>query len=177
MFREARRFSVEQIFIRTFASRDFGTYIRIIRIPSHRDFPSKIYFPEWIPAKQHYFCNMNLEELREYCISKNGVEETTPFGPETLVFKVIGKAFLLTGFENNPVQFNVKCDPEKAIDLRERYACVRPGYHMNKKHWNTVVADGSVKIQLVKEWIDHSYDLVVAGLPKIEREKLSRKKK
>ncbi|HET6990712.1 MAG TPA: MmcQ/YjbR family DNA-binding protein [Bacteroidia bacterium] len=116
---------------------------------------------------------MNLEELREYCISKPGVEETTPFGPDTLVFKVIGKAFLLTGFENSPMRFNVKCDPEKAIDLRERYACVLPGWHMNKKHWNTIVVDGSVSTKLIKEWIDHSYQLVVDSLPKKDKAKLS----
>ena len=103
---------------------------------------------------------MNLEELREYCISKKGVEETLPFGPDTLVFKVMGKAFLLTGFENNPVQFNVKCNPEKAIELRERYSCVLQGYHMNKKHWNTVLLDGSVPHKEVFSWIDHSYDLI-----------------
>ena len=112
---------------------------------------------------------MNLQELREYCLVKPGVEETTPFGPDTLVFKVAGKAFLLTGFENNPVQFNVKCDPEKAIDLRERYPCVQPGFHMNKKHWNTIVVDGSVSIKLVKEWIDDSYALVVAGFSRKEK--------
>ena len=115
---------------------------------------------------------MNLEELREYCISKKGVEETLPFGPETLVFKVMGKAFVLTGFENNPLSFNVKCDPEKAIDLRERYDCVQPGFHMNKKHWNTIVSDGSVNNKLIREWIDHSYDLVVNALPKKEKENL-----
>ncbi len=123
-----------------------------------------------------YFYIMNLEDLREYCIAKPGVEETTPFGPETLVFKVMGKAFLLTGFENKPIQFNVKCDPEKAVELRERYDCVKPGYHMNKKHWNTIVVDGSVNFKLVKEWIDHSYDLVVEGLPKIEKARLAKKK-
>ncbi len=113
---------------------------------------------------------MNLQELREYCISKPCVEETTPFGPDTLVFKVVGKAFLLTGFENNPIQFNVKCDPEKAIELRERHACVIPGFHMNKKHWNTIIVDGSVSIKLVKEWIDDSFQLVVDGFSKKEKE-------
>ena len=113
---------------------------------------------------------MNLEELREYCISKKGVEETLPFGPDTLVFKVMGKAFLLTGFENNPVQFNVKCNPEKAIELRERYSCVLPGYHMNKKHWNTIIVDGSVSSQLLQEWITDSYHLVVETLTKKEKE-------
>ena len=87
---------------------------------------------------------MNLEELRNYCISKNGVEETLPFGPDTLVYKVMGKVFLLTGIEYNPIQFNIKCDPEKAIELREQFSCVIPAYHMNKKHWITVISDGSL---------------------------------
>jgi predicted DNA-binding protein (MmcQ/YjbR family) len=119
---------------------------------------------------------MNLQDLREYCLTKPGVEETTPFGPDTLVYKVAGKMFLLTGFEYSPVQFNVKCDPEKAIDLRERYACVQPGYHMSKKHWNTILVDGSVSIKLVKEWIDDSYQLVVEGLSKKEKELLENAK-
>ena len=80
---------------------------------------------------------MHLESLREYCLSKKAVEETLPFGPDTLVFKIMGKAFLLCGFENDPLSFNVKCDPEKAIELREEFPCVQPDYHMNKKHWNT----------------------------------------
>jgi predicted DNA-binding protein (MmcQ/YjbR family) len=119
---------------------------------------------------------MNLQDLREYCLAKPGVEETTPFGPDTLVYKVAGKMFLLTGFEYSPVQFNVKCDPEKAIDLRERYPCVQPGYHMSKKHWNTILVDGSVSIKLVKEWIDDSYQLVVEGLSKKEKELLENTK-
>ncbi|MGZ4034824.1 MAG: MmcQ/YjbR family DNA-binding protein [Bacteroidia bacterium] len=119
---------------------------------------------------------MNIEELRDYCMSKKGAEETLPFGSETLVFKVMGKAFLLTGFENDPVQFNVKCDPEKAIELREHYTCVLPGYHMNKKHWNTIIADGRANDKLLKEWITDSYDLVVSGLTKIEKNKLSKMK-
>ena len=117
---------------------------------------------------------MNLEELRDYCISKKGVEETLPFGPETLVFKVSGKAFLLTGFDSDPLQFNVKCDPEKAIELREEYPCVLPGYHMNKKHWNTVIVDGSVTKKIVLDWVDDSYDLVVKGLSKAEQKKLNK---
>ncbi len=116
---------------------------------------------------------MNLEELRDYCMSLKAVEETLPFGPETLVFKVLGKAFLLTGFDSAPVQFNVKCAPEKAIELRDRYDCVFPGYHMNKKHWNTIVADGSVSNKQLKEWITDSYNLVVYGLTKVQQKKLA----
>ncbi len=103
---------------------------------------------------------MNIETLREYCLAKPGAEETLPFGPDTLVFKVGGKAFLLTGLDTADLRFNVKCDPDRAIELREEYSCVLPGWHMNKKHWNTIVVDGSVPVRLLKEWIDHSYDLV-----------------
>jgi predicted DNA-binding protein (MmcQ/YjbR family) len=103
---------------------------------------------------------MNIETLREYCLSKPGAEETLPFGPDTLVFKVNGKVFLLAGLDSDPLQFNVKCDPDKAIELREEYLSVLPGYHMNKKHWNTVVVDGSVPAKQLREWIDHSYELV-----------------
>jgi predicted DNA-binding protein (MmcQ/YjbR family) len=106
---------------------------------------------------------MNIETLREYCLSKPGAEETLPFGPDTLVFKVNGKAFLLTGFDNEPLRFNVKCDPDLALELREEYPCVLPGWHMNKKHWNTIVVDGSVPLKKIKEWIDHSYELVAGG--------------
>ena len=108
---------------------------------------------------------MNIETLREYCLSKPGAEETLPFGPDTLVYKIGGKIFLLAGLDSENLRFNVKCDPDNAIEPREEYDCVLPGYHMNKKHWNTIVVDGSVPSQLLKEWIDHSYDLVVASLP------------
>lgn len=103
---------------------------------------------------------MNIESLREYCLSKPGAEETLPFGPDTLVFKVGGKTFLLVGLDAEDLRFNVKCDPDKALELRDEYSCVLPGYHMNKKHWNTIVVDGSVSNALLKEWIDHSYTLV-----------------
>jgi predicted DNA-binding protein (MmcQ/YjbR family) len=103
---------------------------------------------------------MNIETLREYCLSKPGVEESLPFGPDTLVFKVTGKIFLLASLDSERLQFNVKCDPEKAIELREEFSCVIPGYHMNKKHWNTILVDGSVPAKKIKEWIDHSYELV-----------------
>lgn len=109
-------------------------------------------------------------------MSKKGVTESLPFGPETLVFKVMGKAFLLTGMDESPLQFNVKCNPEKAIELREQYPCVKPGYHMNKKHWNTVVVDGSVSNRLLQQWITDSYNLVVSGLTKKEQQKLEEMK-
>jgi predicted DNA-binding protein (MmcQ/YjbR family) len=105
---------------------------------------------------------MNIESIREYCLSKSGAEETLPFGPDVLVYKVGGKAFLLLSLNDEPLQFNVKCDPELAIELREEYRCVQPGYHMNKKHWNTILIDGSASVKKLKEWIDHSYDLVSA---------------
>ncbi len=103
---------------------------------------------------------MNIEGLREYVLHKEGVEESFPFGEETLVFKVAGKIFLLAGLRNNPVQFNAKCDPERAISLREEYSSILPGYHMNKKHRNTVILDGSIPANLVAELIDQSHNLV-----------------
>ena len=109
---------------------------------------------------------MFIDQLRDYCIIKKGVEECLPFGPETLVFKVMGKMFLLASLDSQPVQFNVKCSPEKAIELRENYHCVTPGYHMNKIHWNTIICDGSVTDVLLKQWIDDSYNLIVESLSK-----------
>lgn len=109
---------------------------------------------------------MHLDELREYCLLKKGVEECMPFGNDTLVFKVMGKMFLLSGIDNRPVQFNVKCHPEKAIELRENFLCVLPDYHMNKSHWNTIICDGSVSDKQIQEWIDDSYSLVVQSLTK-----------
>lgn len=109
---------------------------------------------------------MNIEELRDYCIAKKGVEESFPFDNETLVFKVMGKIFLLTGITSQPLRFNVKCEPEKAIELRAKYSCIMPGYHMNKQHWNTITCDGSVNDKLLKEWIDESYFLIADSLSK-----------
>ncbi len=108
---------------------------------------------------------MNIESIRDYCLSMPGVEETLPFGPDTLVYKVKSKIFLLIGLDSEELSFNVKCDPDKALELREEFPCVLPGYHMNKKHWNTIVVDGSVSAKQLKEWINHSYVLVV-GLSK-----------
>jgi predicted DNA-binding protein (MmcQ/YjbR family) len=116
---------------------------------------------------------MNIEDLRDYCLAKPGVTEGFPFGEETLVFKVGEKVFLLTGLGDN--SFNVKCDPEKAVELREQFSEVQPGYHMNKKHWNTVRTDGSLNNKQLKDMVDHSYDLVLAGLPKKLREEIAGK--
>ncbi|GHN02796.1 hypothetical protein WSM22_42850 [Cytophagales bacterium WSM2-2] len=102
---------------------------------------------------------MNLEFFRDYCLAKEGVTEEFPFGEETLVYKVNGKIFAITDVETF-ASVNLKCDPEKAVQLREEHDAVQPGYHMNKKHWNTVVNDRSVPDKLLKEWIDHSYELV-----------------
>jgi predicted DNA-binding protein (MmcQ/YjbR family) len=104
---------------------------------------------------------MNIETLREYCISKKGVTESFPFGDDTLVFKAGGKIFALVNLDGD-LSINLKCDPVLAIDLRERYSSVTPGYHMNKKHWNTVLLDGSVPDREVLSWIDHSYNLLSA---------------
>jgi len=104
---------------------------------------------------------MNIEQIREYVLQKPSVTEGFPFGGDTLVFKVNGKVFLLTGLDSDPLQFNVKCDPDRAIELREEYPeNILPGYHMNKKHWNTIVVDGTVPKKLLKEMIDDSYTLV-----------------
>ncbi len=117
---------------------------------------------------------MDIESLREYCLSKAGTKETLPFGPDTLVYKVGGKVYLLMGLESESLRFNVKCDPDLAIELREQYACVLPGWHMNKKHWNTIVVDGSVSGKQLREWIDHSYNLILNSLP--QKQKRSSKK-
>ncbi len=104
---------------------------------------------------------MNIEQLREFCLQKPDSEETLPFGPDTLVYKVNGKVFLLAGLDSHPLQFNVKCNPEKADELREHYPhCILPGYHMNKKHWNTIIIDGSLTNKQLHEFIDNSYELV-----------------
>lgn len=114
---------------------------------------------------------MNIEELREYCLSKKGVTEHFPFDEVTLVFKVGDKMFALTNLDGEPT-VNLKCDPERAIDLREQHSSIIPGYHMNKTHWNTVIMDGSVSDKLIYELVEHSYNLVFESLPKIKREKI-----
>jgi predicted DNA-binding protein (MmcQ/YjbR family) len=114
---------------------------------------------------------MDVEKLREYCLSKTEVTESFPFDEETLVFKVSGKIFALVNLTGD-LSINLKCNPELAIELRERYSSVLPGYHMNKNHWNTVIIDDLVPDKLLKEWIDHSYWLVVSQLPKKLRVKI-----
>ncbi|HMO34333.1 MAG TPA: MmcQ/YjbR family DNA-binding protein [Lacibacter sp.] len=108
---------------------------------------------------------MDIESLRNYCLAKPDVEEALPFGPDVLVFKTGGKIFLLLPLDEPGLQFNAKCDPERALELREQYPGIVPGYHMNKKHWNTVLVDGSLPPSLVRELVDHSYELVRGKKP------------
>jgi predicted DNA-binding protein (MmcQ/YjbR family) len=107
---------------------------------------------------------VNIEELRDFCLAKPAVTEGFPFGEDTLVFKVGEKIFLITSL--GETSFNVKCDPEKAVELREQFEEVKPGYHMNKKHWNTVRTDGLLTNKQLRDMIDHSYDLIFKSLPK-----------
>src|SRR5947207_13170347 len=115
---------------------------------------------------------MNLEEFRDYCLSKIAASESMPFGECILVFKVAGKLFALAALDEIPVTVNLKCDPDLALELRDHYEQVRPGYHMNKKHWNTVVIDSGIPDAELRKMIDHSYELVLRTLPKVKREKL-----
>lgn len=117
---------------------------------------------------------MNIEDISEYCLGKKGTSEDFPFDEETLVFKVMGKMFALIPLERIPLQINLKCKHDLVIELRERYEAVQPAYHMNKSHWNTVLIDGSLRQDLILEWIDQSYELVVEGLKKSEQEKLKK---
>ncbi len=115
---------------------------------------------------------MNIEEFRDYCLQKKGVTEELPFDETTLVYKVLGKMFALTDTDDE-FKIALKCDPEKVIDLREQFPeTVLPGYHFNKKHWNTVVIDGTIPEKLLYEWIDDSYILVVSKLPKTKQQEL-----
>ena len=116
---------------------------------------------------------MNIEAYRKYCLSKKGVTEEFPFGEETLVFKVMGKMFALTDLESFE-SINLKVDPEVGEELKERFSAVLPGYHMNKKHWITVMLDGSINDKLLCQWIDDSYALVSASLPKRDKEILKK---
>ena len=115
---------------------------------------------------------MDLEYIRKFCLDKKSVTESFPFGNTALVFKVAGKIFLILSIDSRPLQFNVKCDPEKAILLREEFSSVIPAFHMNKKHWNTLVLDGQVPVKQIREMIDESYALVAKSLPLQERKKI-----
>ncbi len=112
---------------------------------------------------------MDLPDAISHFLSKSGAEETTPFGPDVLVYKVGGKMFALAVPDEFPSKINLKCDPERAEALRDEHEAIKPGYHMNKRHWNTVTLDGSLSDALVCDLIDHSYDLVTASLPKSKR--------
>ena len=109
---------------------------------------------------------MNIEEFRDYCLSKKYVTECFPFDTTTLVFKVANKMFALSGLEHHPSTVNLKCDPEESIELRAEYPEIIAGFHMSKKHWNTITIEGGLSHDFIKELIDHSYDLVVKGLTK-----------
>ncbi|AYN41437.1 MmcQ/YjbR family DNA-binding protein [Streptomyces dangxiongensis] len=118
---------------------------------------------------------MTPQELRAFCLSFGAAVEDFPFSPEISVFKVLGKMFALTNLDARPLTVNLKCDPEDAIRLRgEHEGLIVPGWHMNKRHWNTVTADAALPDRLVKELVEDSYDLVVAGLPRSERLRLDR---
>ena len=119
---------------------------------------------------------MDIHILFDYCLQKKGTQEEFPFDQDTLTFKVAGKIFALINlkkWEAGAQAISLKCDPDKAIVLRDRFAEVTPGYHMSKKHWNTIAMSNQITWQLLTEWIDHSYDLVVAGLPKAVRAELT----
>lgn len=116
---------------------------------------------------------MDIEALRLHCLSKKAATEDTPFGPDTLVFRVMGKIFGLMGLDTTECAINLKCNPDYAIELREKYPDhIIPGYHMNKKHWNTVYCERGLDDKQIKELVDHSYDLIVQSLPKALRQEL-----
>jgi predicted DNA-binding protein (MmcQ/YjbR family) len=116
---------------------------------------------------------MDLETLRAYCLAKPGAGESYPFGPGALVMKVAGKLFAIIGEDDDPLTVSLKCEPELAVVLRDTHPAVAPGYHLDKRHWNTVTLDGTVPDDELGDWIDDSYDLVVARLPKRVRAELA----
>jgi len=116
---------------------------------------------------------MSPAELRDYCLSFRGAEETFPFGPETSVFKVTGKMFALSQLGADSLRVSLKCEPALAEALRGSHAAVLPGYHLNKRHWNTVILDGSISDRVISEMIEDSYDLVVSKLPRASRRALT----
>ena len=120
---------------------------------------------------------MDLEESREYCLSKVAATESMPFGEGVLVFKVAGKIFALAALDEIPATVNLKCDPDLALELRDRYEQVQPGYHMNKRHWNTVEIDSGIPEAELRKMIEHSYDSVMRALSKAQRDQLTRQKR
>ncbi|MCC9168336.1 MmcQ/YjbR family DNA-binding protein [Pontibacter harenae] len=115
---------------------------------------------------------MNIEDFREHCLAKAGTTEELPFDEDTLVFKVLGKMYALCSLSQYEKGISLKCDPEQALSLRERYPQVQPGYHMNKKHWNTILPEAGLPDQLLLQWIDSSYNLVLNKLPKYLKEQI-----
>jgi len=115
---------------------------------------------------------MDAAELRRWCLAQAGAVEDFPFGPEHSVFKVGGRIFALSALDRTPLEVSVKCEPELAVELRDSYRAIRPGYHLNKRHWNTITLDASLPDQLVRDLIEDSYDLVANALPKRTREQL-----
>jgi predicted DNA-binding protein (MmcQ/YjbR family) len=111
-------------------------------------------------------------DLRQWCLAQTGAVEDFPFGPEHSVFKVGGKVFAISALHRTPLEVSVKCEPELAVELRGTYAAIRPGYHLNKRHWNTVTLDGSLPDRLVRDLVEDSYDLVVSALPRRMRDEL-----
>jgi predicted DNA-binding protein (MmcQ/YjbR family) len=115
---------------------------------------------------------MDASDLRTWCLQQPGATEDFPFGPAHSVFRVAGKMFALSALDRTPLEVSVKCEPELAVGLRESYPAIRPGYHLNKRHWNTITLDGGLPDQLVRDLIEDSYDLVVSALPRRTREQL-----
>ena len=123
-------------------------------------------------STRHAFGTVRPDELRDHCLEFRGSTETFPFGPETSVFKVGGKMFALSGLSRNPLAVSLKCEPLLAEQLRAAHAAVLPGYHLNKRHWNTVIIDGSLSDRMIRDMLEDSYDLVVSELPRSKRRAL-----
>ena len=116
--------------------------------------------------------SVHIEDFRTYCLNKPGVTEGFPFGPDTLVLKVMGKIFAITGLDTDSFRVNLKCDPEYALELRDQHPQIIPGWHMNKQHWNTVFFEDGLPESLLRSLIDHSYELIAESLPKKRKEEL-----
>jgi predicted DNA-binding protein (MmcQ/YjbR family) len=150
----------------------YNPWLRDVKLTNRSGKIYKIQMPE--KGSIEILNDMNIESISEYCRKKKGVTEDFPFDEDTLAIRVMNKIFLLASLEKVPLQINLKCDPEYAVELRERYDSVQPGFHMNKSHWNTVMIDGSIPNSELKEMIDHSYEQVVKGLKKADKAKLKK---